>query len=218
MLSSSNSLPSSDQQYKDHVQQRWKDLSKDLSQKDLDDLDLLAELTECLGLEEIDGREIRLALIEKEVRDARNERALLKLQLEIDKLDLMSNQLDNDIENAKGLIQELEDFNSTNSPDSFDIIKIKLAEYQERLKDVNVKEVDDKIQKFDEFIEEMKKCGEVLDELKECNEFFAGLPPNIVQAQQLIEREQVELDDLLAKRDYLLRVRYPDLHRERRRK
>ena len=218
MLSSDKTLHSPEQQYNDHVHQRWEELSRNLSQQDLDDLDLLAELTESLGLEEIDGREIRLALIEKDIRDARNERALLKLQLELDRVDLMSNQLDVDMENVKGIVQKLKDFNSTNSPDALDTIKLKLAEYQERLENDNVEEIDGKMREFDEYIEGMRKCGEALDELNECKEFFAGLPPNLTQAQRLVEKEQAELDDLLARRDRLLRERYPDLHRERRRK
>jgi hypothetical protein len=218
MLSSDKTLHSFEQHYNDNVHQRWEELSRNLSQQDLDNLDLLAELTESLGLEEIDGREIRLALIEKDIRDARNDRALLKLQLELDKVDLMSNQLDVDIENVKELIQELNDFNSSNSPDAFDTIKIKLAEYQEQLENFNIEDIDYKMKAFDEYIEGMKKCGEALDEMNECKEFFSGLPPNLTEAQRLVEKEQAELDDLLARRDRLLRERYPNMHRERRRK
>jgi hypothetical protein len=218
MLASTENPSLSEKSPKEHIHQQWEDLSANLTAHELEYLDLLADLTQILGLEEIDEREIRLAMIERGIINARNERALLKLQLELDKLDLMSEQIDVDMERINGFIQELKDFNSINSPDANETINLKLTEYQQRLKNVDVASLDTKILEFNDFIEEIKKCGKSLDELAECKEFFAGLPPNLLQAQQLVDKEQLELDLLLAKRDQLLREKYPDLHRERRRK
>lgn len=175
-------------------------LSKEAKEK----LDFMASLTEDLGLEEINTREVCLSLLEREIQFNKQNRIISSQEDELNRLQGMDSYLKNMTSYLNNLLTKLQDFSSINSPDTVETINLKNKEYTKRTSTINPFEEELRMEEFIKHIEHVKEIGNVMEELEEWKDIYNGLPPNLQEAKQIVEKEQEKLDESLYKRNLML--------------